>query len=58
MLAAIAGYVLGAGRQPSVSPPGDPFPAGDGSRWRIVAIEPNESLAVDFDALWTVEPLD
>ncbi len=37
---------------------GDPFTAGDGSRWRIVAIEPNESAAVEFDALWTVEPLD
>ncbi|MBA2298931.1 MAG: hypothetical protein H0W14_12950 [Actinobacteria bacterium] len=38
--------------------PGDPFTAGDGSRWRIVAIEPNLSDAVEFDALWTVEPLD
>ncbi len=37
---------------------GDPFTAGDGSRWRIVAIEPNLSDAVEFDALWTVEPLD
>ncbi len=37
---------------------GDPFTAGDGSRWRIVAIEPNLSDAAEFDALWTVEPLD
>ena len=37
---------------------GDHFAAGDGSRWRIVAIEPNLSDAAEFDALWTVEPLD
>jgi len=38
--------------------PGDRFAAGDGSRWRIVAIEANMSDAVEFDALWTVERLD
>jgi len=37
---------------------GDPFTAGDGSRWRVLAIESNLSDAVEFDALWTVEPLD
>ena len=38
--------------------PGDRFTGSDGSRWRIVAIEPNLSDAAEFDALWTVEPLD
>ncbi len=37
---------------------GDSFTGSDGSRWRIVAIEPNLSDAAEFDALWTVEPLD
>ena len=36
---------------------GDPFTAEDGSRWRIVAIEPGTS-DTGFDALWRVEPLD
>ena len=44
--------------EPRSGSSGDGFAIGDGSRWRIVAIEPNESLAVDFDALWGVERLD
>ena len=46
-----------AARHPMCAPD-DPFAALDGSRWRIVDIKPNESLARDFDALWTVKPLD
>ncbi len=37
---------------------GDRCTGRDGSKWRIAAIEPNLSDAVEFDALWTVEPLD
>ena len=37
---------------------GDPFQAGDGSRWRIVRIAPELVGNAPFDGAWVVEPLD